>query len=98
MNPQPKPGKKKKKKRGVSPEKLKKIYAEVIERDVVCQNPYCESGWPLDWPHHVTKKSQYGLDDPKNLVLLCCHSHRQIHHTGELKVTGEYPNWTFTRL
>lgn len=88
--PHKKPGKKRKKKRGVSPAKLKKIYADVIERDVVCQNPYCDSGWPLDWPHHIIKRSAGGPDDPANLTLCCKKCHRLIHDEW-LNVSGVAP-------
>ena len=98
MKPHPKPGKKKKKKRGLPPAQRNKIYQEVIERDEVCQNPYCKIGWPLDIPHHVKKKSQYGLDIESNLVLLCVHCHGLIHSRGLLKVSGVYPDWEFTEL
>lgn len=86
-----KPGKKRKKKRGVSPAKLKKVYAEVIERDAVCQNPYCESGWPLDLPHHIKFKSAGGKDIVENLTLTCIVCHRLIHDEW-LNVSGVAPD------
>jgi len=95
MIPFPKPGKKKKKKRGLSPEQRNRVYREVIERDIVCQNPGCNSGWPLDLPHHVVFKSQGGLDTESNLVFLCCECHRLIHAEGKLKVSGVYPDFVF---
>ncbi|MCP3924497.1 MAG: HNH endonuclease [Desulfobacterales bacterium] len=94
--PIPKPGKKKKKKRGVSPERLKSIYAEVYMRDDNrCQNPYCSNGWPLDLPHHILYRSQGGKDRPDNLITLCVHCHCKIHHTATLKVSGVYPELKF---
>lgn len=91
INPHPKPKKKKKKKRGLPPAQRNKVYNEVIERDVVCQNPFCESGWPLDWPHHISKKSAYGLDDPINLTLTCVQCHRLIHDEW-IGVKGQAPD------
>ena len=88
----------KKKKRGLPPAERDKVYKDVFARDRKCQNPFCKSGSPLDNPHHVVKKSQYGKDTPENLVLLCCSCHRLIHHSGRLKVTGEYPDFVFTEL
>jgi len=68
----------------------------VLERDgYSCKSPYCKNGWPLDLPHHVQLKSQLGDDVEENLVTLCIHCHAKIHHTAELKVTGEYPNFKF---
>ena len=86
-----KPGKKKKKKRGLLPAQRDKVYREVIDRDVVCQNPFCKSGWPLDIPHHVDKKSAGGLDIPKNLTLTCVQCHRLIHDEW-INVTGAAPD------
>jgi 5-methylcytosine-specific restriction endonuclease McrA len=94
--PHPKPKKKPKKKRGVSPDKLKKIYAEVLERDnYTCQSPHCSDGWPLDPPHHIVKRSQYGLDEHSNLITLCQPCHAKIHHTATLDITGVYPDLEF---
>ena len=70
----------------------------VINRDKVCQNLFCESGWPLDIPHHVIFKSASGSDCPSNLTLLCCRCHRLIHHEGKLKVSGIYPDFVFEEL
>lgn len=73
-----------------------KLNSAVLKRDGhTCQNPYCIDGWPLDIPHHVTKKSQLGSDIESNLTTLCIFCHAKVHHTGELKVTGEYPNFKF---
>jgi hypothetical protein len=78
--------------------KLTDLFKYVVERDVVCQNPFGEDGWPLSPPHHVKKRSQGGEDIAINLVLLCCACHDLIHARGKLKVTGEYPYFTFDLL
>ena len=96
MAPHPKPKKHKKKKRGVSPAKLKKVYGKVIDRDGTCQNPYCKKGWPLDPPHHIIKRSQGGEDIEINLVLTCIYCHDDIHKE-RLNVSGIAPDdliWT----
>ena len=94
--PIPKPRKHKKRKRGVSPTKLKKIYAEVLERDnYTCQNPYCEHGQPIDPPHHIVKRSQGGKDEPENLITLCHPCHDKIHARGTLDIKGVYPDLEF---
>lgn len=99
FNPQPKPGKKKKKLRGVSPEKLKKVYSEVLERDnYLCQNPGCKNGHPLSPPHHVRFRSQGGEDLSENLISLCIHCHDLIHARGLLKVSGVYPDFKFVKI
>lgn len=96
FTPHPKPGKKKKKKRGVSPAQLKKVYADVLERDnYTCQNPHCESGYPVDPPHHIVKRSQGGKDEPGNLITLCMSCHRKIHHTATLDIKGVHPELEF---
>ncbi len=80
----------------LSKAKMKILNGDVLSRDNhQCQNPYCEDGMPLDIPHHVKFKSQGGGDIAINLITLCCSSHRMVHHTGKLKISGEYPNWTF---
>ena len=97
MNPHPKPGKKKKKKRGLPPAQRDKVYKEVISRDMVCQNPFCKNGWPLDIPHHIKYKSQGGKDEVKNLILLCIHCHRLVHD-GKLKIIGIWPCLEFKEV
>lgn len=91
INPHPKPGKKKKKKRGSSPAQVYRVVLEVLERDIVCQNPFCESGWPLDSPHHVKKKSAGGKDIQENLITTCVKCHRLIHDEW-INVTGTAPD------
>jgi hypothetical protein len=71
--------------------KLTDLFKYVVERDVVCQNPFCEAGWPLDAPHHVKKRSQGGEDKPENLTLPCVVCHRLIHDEW-VKVEGYAPD------
>ena len=91
MTPCPKPGKKKKKKRGLPPARRNKVYQEVIERDKTCQNPFCLYGWPLDPPHHIIKKSAGGKDVVENLTLTCMNCHTLIHMEW-LNVSGIAPD------
>ena len=74
----------------------KELNDRVLKRDeYTCKNPHCEDGWPLDISHHVVKKSQSGSDIESNLTTLCIPCHAKIHYTGELKVTGKYPDFKF---
>lgn len=64
----------------LSPAKLRKLYAEVIERDNhTCQGEGCPGGFPLDPPHHIVFRSQGGDDTAENLTLLCRYCHGQRH-------------------
>ena len=69
---------------------------KVIKRDnLMCQNPYCKEGTPLDLPHHIIFKSAGGSDVEENLTLVCVHCHTLIHREW-LNVSGVYPDLTWT--
>ncbi len=60
----------------------------VVLRDHGCAFPGC--GRPARWcqAHHVVHWAHEGTTDIDNLVLLCAHHHRVIHHDGWSVVIG----------
>lgn len=54
----------------------------LLVRDRGCAFPGC--GRPARWTqtHHIVHWARGGRTDPTNLVLLCAHHHRVIHHDG----------------
>lgn len=95
FNPQPKQGKKKRKKPVPMPPGR---WNEAMERDLFeCQNPYHKVTTVRNWlqVHHVSKKSQGTNHNLENLIVICKMCHDDIHITGKLKISGVYPNWKF---
>lgn len=70
--------------------KLRELMESVVERDNwTCQNPNCNSGHPIDPPHHIKYRGQGGSDVEENLITLCTQCHYRIHHVGDLRITGD---------
>jgi hypothetical protein len=57
-------------------------WAALTARDRGCAFPGCTR--PADWcdAHHIVHWADGGATDVDNLVLLCGHHHRVIHHSG----------------
>lgn len=80
--------------------KKTELNISVMLRDNVCQNPFCKSGFPVDFPHHIIFRSRGGSDVEENLVLTCTECHALIHKEW-INVTGSAPSnlvWTDKRI
>lgn len=72
-------------------------YAALIARDGGCAFPGCTR--PPAWcvAHHIIHWARGGPTDLANLVLLCSHHHRVIHHDGwqvRIDTTDRLPTFT----
>ncbi|WP_082469142.1 HNH endonuclease signature motif containing protein [Sciscionella sediminilitoris] len=72
-----------------------KLRRRLIARDKGCAHPDCDKPPALTQAHHIQHHTNGGLTVEDNMVLLCAHHHRMIHHTEwQVRITNGRAEFT----